>query len=142
MERDHPNSDVQETEKSRGVFERDIYPIFIPQALTGLVFTALSFYIGYYQGEFILSTINTPQTGTSASISSRLAYAICCSLPMLLSLFAGVQMTATKRALTGAANPLSGNERYVQVHKNYTTNSYSGAVCGWCNPHADHSSLH
>ena len=117
MERDHPKSDVQETEKSRGVFEHDIYPIFIPQALTGLVFTALSFYIGYYHGEFILSTINcnTPQTGTSASISSRLAYAICCSLPMLLSLFAGIQMTAMKRALTGAANPLSGNEHYVQI---------------------------
>ena len=130
MERDHPKSDVRETEKSRGVFERDIYPVFFLQALTGLVFTALSFYIGYYHGEFILSTINIPPTGTSTSISNRLGYAICCSLPMLISLIAGVQMTATKRALTGAANPLSGNERYVQIHKNYTTNTLEQFVIG------------
>jgi hypothetical protein len=132
MERDHPKSDVQEIEKTRawGIFERDIYPIFIPQALLGLIFTVLSFYIGYYHGEFILSTINTSQTGASVSISTRLAYALCCSLPMLLSLSAGVQMTAIKRALTGAANPLSGNEHVVQVHKNYTTNTLEQFVVG------------
>ena len=39
-------------------------------------------------------------------------------------------MTATKRALTGAANPLSGNGHYVQVHKNYTTNALEQFVVG------------
>ena len=39
-------------------------------------------------------------------------------------------MTATKRALTGAANPLSGNGHYVQVHKNYTTNTLEQFVVG------------
>ena len=49
---------------------------------------------------------------------------------MLLSLFAGIEMISTKRALTGAVNPLSGNEHYVQVHKNYTTNTIEQFVVG------------
>ena len=129
MERDHQKSDVQETEKSKGVLERDICPIFVAQALFGLTFTTLSFYIGYYHGEFILPMTNI-MPEKSASISARLAYAICCSLPMLLSLFAGIEMISLKRALTGAVNPLSGNEHYVQVHKNYTTNTLEQFVVG------------
>ena len=131
MKRDHPKSDVQETKKSRGILERDICPIFVTQALFGFVFTTLSFYIGYYHGEFIVPTINMPEKdGTSIHLSTRLAYAICCSLPMLISLFAGIEMIGLKRALTGAVNPLSGNEHYVQVHKNYTTNTLEQFVVG------------
>ena len=42
---------------------------------------------------------------------------------MLLSLFAVIAMVGNKRALSGAVNPLSGNEGLVQVDKNYISNT-------------------
>lgn len=128
MERDHQKSDAKEAEKKRGLLEPDVCPIFYAQVLFGLVFTTLSFYIGYYHGEFILPATNMSEK--SASVGARLGYAMCCSLPMLLSFFAGVQLIGIKRALTSAVNPLSGNEHHVQVHKNYTTNSLEQFVVG------------
>ena len=126
MDKDNPKSDSQ---KSRGLLEPDILPTFIAQAIFGVVFTTLSFYIGYYHGDFILPTLNTSES-VSNHLSARLAYAICCSLPMLLSLFAGIEVISIKRALTGAVNPFSGNEHHVQVHKNYTTNTLEQFVVG------------
>ena len=103
---------------SKGIFDQDKRSIFFPQFLFGLCFTILNFYIGYYHGDFILSS--TPDIHL---VSSRLAYAVCCSTPMLLSLFAGIAMVGNKRALSGAVNPLSGNEGIVQVDKNYISNT-------------------
>ena len=116
-------------QKSRGILDPGILQIFAPQVLLGAVFTTLSFYIGYYHGDFILPTHNTSDS-ESIHLNARLAYAICCSLPMLLSLFAGIKRVAIKRAQTKAADPLSGSEHYVQVHKNYTTNTLEQFVVG------------
>ena len=118
-----------DNQKSKGLLDCNVFPVFVAQGMFGAIFTILSFYIGYCHGEFILPTINTLDSG-SFLLSARLAYAICCSLPMLLSLFAGIEIISLKRALTGAVNPLSGNEHYVQVHKNYTTNTLEQFVVG------------
>ena len=123
MEKDSLKKDHQ---NSKGVLEPSVMPIFIPQGIFGMLFTSISFYIGYYHGDFIL-----PTTGAgNMHLSARLAYALCCSFPMLLSLYAGVQVIGTKRALTGAVNPLAGNERLVQVDKNYLTNTLEQFVLG------------
>ncbi len=113
--------------RSRGILEPGILQVFLPQALLGATFAILSFYIGYYHGEFIL-----PFTILERKIhlSNRFAYAIGCSLPMLLSLIAGIKRTAIKRAQTGADPLSSGNERLVQLHKNYTTNTLEQFVVG------------
>ena len=114
--------------KSRGILDPGVLQIFLPQVLLGASFTILSFYIGYYHGEFILPTSNSLES--KIHLSNRFAYAICCSLPMLLSLFAGIKKVAIKRAQTGAGDPLSGNEHFIQIHKNYTTNTLEQFVLG------------
>ena len=114
--------------RSTGIYILDpgILQIFLPQVLLGATFAILSFYIGYYHGEFILP-FTIPER--KIHISNRFAYAIGCSLPMLLSLLAGIKRTAIKRAQTGA-DPLSGNEHFVKLHKNYTTNTLEQFVVG------------
>ena len=119
MDKDQHKSGCQ---RRKGLFDPGIMPIFIPQALFGLVFTMVSFYIGYYHGDFILPTLTTSGAG-NIDLSARLAYALCCSLPMILSLFAGIQMVGIRRGLTSAVNPLSGNEGLIQVDKNYLSNT-------------------
>ena len=114
--------------KSRGILNPDILQVFLLQVLLGATFTILSFYIGYYHGEFILPSSNASES--RIHLNNRFAYAICCSFPMLLSLIAGIKRVAIKRAQTGAADPLSGNESFVQVHKNYTTNTLEQFVIG------------
>ena len=112
----------QSTQRSWGILDHDKWSLFMPQWLFGLSFTVLSFYIGYYHGEFILPTSAT-ESVVNTHISSRLAYAVCCSTPMILSLFAGIAMVGNKRALSSAVNPLSGHEDIVQVDKNYVLNT-------------------
>ena len=124
------NMDKEKYQKrSRGIYilNPGILRIFLPQVLLGATFAILSFYIGYYHGEFILP-FTMPER--KIHLSNRFAYAIGCSLPMLLSLIAGIKRTAIKRAQTGA-NPLnSGNEHFVKLHKNYTTNTLEQFVVG------------
>lgn len=115
-----------DSKRSRGLFDPGIFPIFITQAMSGLIFTTVSFYIGYYHGDFILPASET----AGAHLSSRLAYALCCSVPMLFSLYAGILVVATKRGLTAAVNPLAGNEHVVQLHKNYLANTLEQFVVG------------
>ena len=123
------DKEKSQKKRSRGLLDPGKLQIFLPQVLLGATFTILSFYVGYYHGEFILPSSNAALE-SRIHLSSRFAYAICCSLPMLLSLFAGIKRVAIKRAQTGAGDPLSGNEHFVQVHKNYTTNTLEQFVLG------------
>ena len=123
------NSEKNDSKSRRGLLDPGIFPIFIPQAMFGLIFTIVSFYIGYYHGDFILPTSEASGAG-NIHLSSRLSYALCCSFPMLLSLYAGILVVATKRGLTAAVNPLAGNERVVQLHKNYLANTLEQFVVG------------
>ena len=124
MDKDLQKEDGQ---KSKGLLEPGVLKIFIPQRIFGLIFTTLAFYIGYYHGDFILPTTKGNE---SLHLSARLAYALCSSLPMLLSLYAGIEVVSIKRGLTGAVNPLAGNESLVQVHKNYLSNTLEQFVVG------------
>ena len=122
MDKDQCKNDCHRGRGRKGLLDPDVMPIFIPQVLFGFIFTTISFYIGYYHGDFILPTLTT--TGArNIDLSARLAYALCCSLPMILSLFAGIQMVGIRRGLTSAVNPLSGNEGLIQVDKNYLSNT-------------------
>ena len=127
MEKDHPRKINDDNQKSKGLLEPGSLPVFVGLGTMGVFFAILSFYIGYYYGEFIFPASTS---GSIPQLSDRLAYAICCSLPMVLTLLAGIQGTAIKRDLTGALNPLSGREHLVQVQKNYTTNTLEQFVVG------------
>lgn len=120
MDKDLQNKDNEQ--RSKGIFDPGFFPIFTLQGILGLTFTLLSFYIGYYHGDFILPALTTP-ANANMHLSARLAYALCSSLPMLLSLYAGIEVISIKRACTAAVNPLAGNESLVQVDKNYLSNT-------------------
>lgn len=113
-------------ERPRGLRDPNIRRLFLPQLLAGLSLTATIFYIGYYHGGFILpvNSENIPD------LNSRLSYALRCSFPMILSLFAGIVVTSVKRRLSDAINPLSGHENIVQVEKNYLANTLEQLAVG------------
>ena len=113
-------------ERPRGLCDPNIRKLFLPQQLVGLFFTAVIFSIGYCHGGFILPT--SPEN--ILDLNSRLAYALRCSFPMILSLFAGIVATSVKRRLSDAINPLAGHENLVQVEKNYLTNTLEQLAVG------------
>ena len=132
MENSHTTrTNIQSCTHKKGIYERDVFPIFAAQAMFGTIFTTLGFYVGYYHGDFMLPILSTTGSGSIPDVSTRLAFAICCSLPMLLSLFAGIEWVSIKRSQTGAVDPFSGNEHHVSVHKNYTTNTLEQFVVGF-----------
>ena len=114
----------EERQKSKGVLEPGFLSVYIPQAIFGNAFTILMFYIGYYHGDFILPTTQ------KFHLSARLAYALCCSFPMVLSLYAGIEGIVIKRVTTGPVNPLAGEEHLIQVDKNYLSNTLEQFVAG------------
>ena len=112
----------------KGMCDPRIGALCIPQVCLGTTFSFLSFYVGYFHGEFIL-----PSTSSSerVDLSSKLAYALRCSFPMLITLFAGIMIIAAKRALTNLAiNPLSGNDGLILVDKLYLSNTLEQFVVG------------
>ena len=90
--------------KSKGLLEPGVLKIFIPQRIFGLIFTTLAFYIGYYHGDFILPTTKGNEI---LHLSARLAYALCSSLPMLLSLYAGIEVVSIKTWSNRSCQPTS-----------------------------------
>ncbi len=117
---------VPARERPRGLRDPNIRKLFLPQLLVGLSFTAVIFSIGYCHGEFILST----SSENILDLNSRLSYALRCSFPMILSLFAGIVATSVKRRLSDAINPLAGHENLVQVDKNYLANTLEQLAIG------------
>ena len=111
----------------KGMCDPRIGALCIPQVCLGSTFSFLSFYVGYFHGEFIL-----PSTSSSerVDLSSKLAYALRCSFPMLITLIAGIMIIAAKRALTKAINPLSGNDGLILVDKLYLSNTLEQFVVG------------
>ena len=112
-------------ERPRGLRDPNVRRLFLPQLLAGLTITATISYIGYYHGGFIL-----PTSENVLDLNSRLSYALRCSFPMMLSLFAGIVVTSVKRRLSDAINPLSGHENLVQVEKNYLSNTLEQLAVG------------
>ena len=117
---------VSSRERPRGLRDPNIRRLFLPQLLVGLTFTAIIFHIGYFHGGFILPT----SSENILDLNSRLSYALRCSFPMILSLFAGIVATSLKRRLSDAINPLSGHENLVQVEKNYLANTLEQVAVG------------
>ena len=103
---------IQKTRE--GVFKK--FPLFISQFILSLVSILLTFYGGYYYCDFI-------PVPTSVDLSSRLAFSLRCSLPMVVVLFLSIVIVGNKRAVTAAVDPLSGNESIVQLDKNFLTNT-------------------
>ena len=68
--------------------------------------------------------------GRKIHLSNQFVYATSCSFPMLLSLLAGIKRITMKQAQTRATDSLSGNEHFVKLHKNYTTNTLEQFVVG------------
>ena len=91
------------------------------QILVGTLIVVLVLYTGYYHGNFIPVPVST-------DLASRLAFALRCSLPMVVVLFAAIVLVAIKRAATAAVNPLSGNEGIVQLEKNVLSNTFEQFV--------------
>ena len=111
-------------ERLHGLWDPNIRRLFLPQLLFGLTFTAITFYIGYYHGGFILPS----SKDSILDLNSRLSYALRCSFPMIISLFTGIIVTSVKRRLSDAINPLSGHENLIQVEKNYLANTLEQLV--------------
>ena len=121
------NKDLQKSDSERvGIYEPGFFRVYIPQLVLALIITVASFYIGNYHGDFILLSSGAG----NMHLSARLAYALCCSLPMLLSLYAGIEVITIQRSVTAAANPLAGNEHLIQLHKNYVTNTLEQLFVG------------
>ena len=115
-----------------GICNPKVSRIWFPHVAVGFSFVLLSFYTSYYHGDFILPTaVASSQLGDRVDfLSARLAYALRCSFPMLITLIAGILIIGTKRGLTAAVNPLSGNEGLLFVDKQYLSNTLEQYVVG------------
>ena len=116
-------------ERKKGLNDPKVWAIWFPQVCVGFSCTFLSFYIGYYHGDFILPTLSISQDGR-VDLSTRLVYALRCSFPMLVTLIAGILVIGAKRGLTDAVNPLSGNEGLLLVDKFYLSSTLEQFVVG------------
>ena len=116
-------------ERKKGVCDPKTWAIWFPQVCFGFSFVFLSFYIGYHHGDFILPTLSASQV-EHVHLSQRLAYALRCSFPMLITLIVGIMIVAAKRGLTDAVNPLSGNDNLILVDKLYLSNTLEQFVVG------------
>ena len=108
--------------KKTGIFLH--LKLFLFFNLLGQGITCSTFYYGYHYGDFI-------PVPTALDMSTRLAFALRCSLPLALFLFIAVALVGNKRSVTDAMNPLSGNEQIVQIDKNFLTNTLEQSVIGF-----------
>lgn len=122
------NTQDQSTQRKKGLNDPTVWGIWYPQVCFGFSFTLLSFYIGYFHGDFILPSFHSSEI--NVTLSSRLAYALRCSFPMLLTLIGGIKIIGVKRGLTDAVNPLTGNEGVILVDKLYLSNTLEQFVVG------------
>ena len=108
----------------KGICDPKVGAIWFPSVGLGFSFTLLSYYTSYFHGDFILPA------GESVELSARLAYALRCSFPMVISLLVGILIIGAKRAFTDAVNPLSGNDGPLLVDKLYLSNTLEQFVVG------------
>ena len=90
-------------------------PVFVVQGLLSIVILG-----GIYYGGYHLCDIQVP---ASMDATSRFAYTLRWTLPMVLVLIVAIEVTMISRGTTGAVNPLSGKEHLVQIYKNFVTNT-------------------
>ena len=96
---------------------KKIIPFFIAQLILATVMTFVIMYGGYYY----CPSIPVPK---SNDFSEKLIYALrVCAFPAVMTLFLAVGMVSSKRGNGPALNPLSGNERHLQVDKNFLSNT-------------------
>lgn len=118
--------------QKKGVFRH--FKLFLFLNLLGYAITFSTFYLGYHYGEFIPVPTSPPgpsgNTTTAIDMSTRLAFALRCCIPLALCLFVAVALVGNKRALTDAVDPLSGNEHIVQIDKNFLANTLEQCVIG------------
>ena len=81
-------------------------------------------YIGYYHCDFI-------PVPPSTDLIHRLAFALQCTLPMVVVVFVAILMVMNKRGVTTAVDPLSDNESILQLDKNVLWNTVEQFVVGF-----------
>ena len=99
-----------------------IIPVYIAEAVTGVILTVGIFYGGFY----LCDSIPVPRSGTFAD--SMTYYIRCCVFPCCLVVFAAILLVARKRGSTPALNPLSGNEHFLLKEKNILANTVEQAL--------------
>ena len=117
------------TAQKKGIFRH--FKLFLFLNLLGYAITSSTFYFGYHYGDFIPVPVPPPGSNTTTiDMSIRLAFALRCSIPLALCLFAAVALVGNKRSVTDAVDPLSGNEHIVQIDKNFLANTLEQCVIG------------
>ena len=117
------------TTQKKGIFKN--FKLFLFLNLLGYSITSSTFYFGYHYGDFIPVPAPPPGSNiTTIDMSIRLAFALRCSIPLALCLFAAVALVGNKRSVTDAVDPLSGNEHIVQIDKNFLANTLEQCVIG------------
>lgn len=107
---------------AEGIFK--FLPLFLLQSVIGILTVHIALYIGYYHGDFI-------PVPSSMDIASRLAFGLRCSLPMVMVLLGSITLVMSKRAISAAVNPLSGNEGMVELEKNVVANTVEQFAMGF-----------
>ena len=85
------------------------------QIAVGLIAIGTIFYGGYY-----CSYLPYP---ASDGLAARMAYALRCSVPPVMTLFVAINGVMLGRVSQTVLNPLAGKEHLVQVQKNILTNT-------------------
>lgn len=112
-----------------GIFKT--FKFFLSQWAVGFGTTLLVIYLAYNHFHFIPTPRPSSEDSNIVEMSVRLAFALRCSFPMVLMVFAGVVMVGNKRAVSDAVNPFSGNEHIVQVEKGFLNNTLEQFVIGF-----------
>ena len=115
---------MAQTQSSKAVGIFTYLPLFLTQALAGSVCVVATLYIGYYHCDFI-------PVPPSTDLIHRLAFALQCTLPMVVVVFVAVLMVMNKRGFTTAVDPLSGNDSILQLDKNVLSNTLEQFVIGF-----------
>ena len=126
-------STEQPVTQQKGVFRH--FKLFLSLNLLAYSMTCSTFFYGYHYGDFIPVPAPPPLAGGNNAtayidMSTRLAFALRCSIPLALCLFVAVALVGNKRSVTDAVDPLSGNEHIVQIDKNFLANTLEQCVIG------------
>ncbi len=104
-------------EEAKLKWKNNVLPVFLPQALLGILISTGVLYGGYYHCD----CIPVPKSG---GFQDKLVYYIrSCVFPSAVVLLLTIMNVANKRGGVGAANPLAGREHFIQVEKNILMNT-------------------
>lgn len=115
---------MAQTQSSKAVGVFTYLPLFFTHFFAGFVCIVATLYIGYYHCDFI-------PVPASTDLIHRLAFALQCTLPMVVVVFVAILMVMNKRGFTKAVDPLSGNESILQLDKNVLWNTLEQFVIGF-----------